>query len=62
MMENYLLAFIFGGLFYGFIILMAHASRSIHRKWFFTIPIWPLTIVILLIRISWEGVKVTFGR
>jgi len=61
MVENYILGYIFGGLFYGFIILMANASGSIHRKWFYTVPVWPLTIVALFIRVSWRGIKVTLG-
>lgn len=63
MVENYILAFVFGGIFYGWVVLMATGTPGrLGRKWLYTIPVWPLTVVVLLIRISWEGIKVTFGR
>ena len=63
MTENYILAFIFGGLFYGFIVFMAvgEPGSRLNSKWLYTIPVWPLTLVVLLVRISWRGIKVTLG-
>ena len=52
------LGFVFGGLFYGFIVFMGWVSGGINKKWLYTIPIWPLALLVLLICVILRGAEV----
>jgi hypothetical protein len=52
------LGFVFAGLFYGFIVFMCWVSGITNIKWLYTIPIWPLALLVLLICIILRGAEV----
>lgn len=52
------LGFVFGGLFYGFIVFMVWVTGDLDSKWLCTIPIWPLALLVLLIRVILQGLEV----
>ena len=59
-MNTVIQVYAFGGLFYGWVVFMAFTEGSLSQKWLCTIPIWPLTIAVLLIRVIWHGLRITF--
>ena len=62
-MDAILWVYLTGALFYGFFVfLFAFPSETIRPEWLYTIPIWPLTVAVLFIRILWRGLKITFEK
>ena len=57
-MMEILVGFIFIGLFYGYVIFMLCVAGRIRKEWLYTIPIWPLALLVLLICIILRGVEV----
>ena len=57
-MMDIFLGFVFGAVFYGFIVFMAWVSGGLDKKWLYTIPIWPLALLVLLICIILRGLEV----
>jgi hypothetical protein len=55
---NIFLGFVFAGLFYGLIVFMCWVSGITNIKWLYTIPIWPLALLVLLICIILRGAEV----
>lgn len=52
-----------GLLVYGyFVFVFGVVVNDIRLEWLYTIPIWPLTLVALLVRVIWRGLKITFTR
>lgn len=52
------LGFVFGGLFYGFIVFMIWVQGDLDSRWLCTIPIWPLSLLVLLILVILRGLEV----
>ena len=50
--------FVFIALFYGWIIFMLCTAGIIRKEWLYTIPIWPLALLVLLIYIISRGIEV----
>ncbi len=57
-MTNIVLGYVFGGLFYGFIVFMIWVGSSLDTKWLCTILIWPLALLVFLICTVFRGLEV----